>query len=55
MKTLQYSDIVTPELMRGALLNNEFQGFREDYAVLHCLLRKIDKGLKESFITKSDT
>lgn len=35
-----YSDIVTPELLQGAIENNEYHGFREDYHVLHCLLRK---------------
>lgn len=35
-----YKDIVTPELASGAILNEEFQGFKEDYLVLHCLLRK---------------
>lgn len=35
-----YSDIVTPELLTGAIENNEFTGFREDYHVLHCLIRK---------------
>jgi precorrin-6B methylase 2 len=32
-------DIVTDELMEGAILNNEYRGFKEDYSVLHCLLR----------------
>lgn len=36
----KYADIVTPELLEGAIENNEFTGFREDYHVLHCLLRK---------------
>lgn len=35
-----YSDIVTPELLTGAIENNEYPGFREDYHVLHCLIRK---------------
>lgn len=35
-----YSDIVTPELLAGAIENNEYEGFREDYHVLHCLIRK---------------
>lgn len=34
-----YKDIVTPELLKGAIENNEFHGFREDYHVLHCLLK----------------
>jgi hypothetical protein len=39
MKTQTYSDIVTPELLAGAIENNEFPGFKEDYHVLHCLLK----------------
>lgn len=35
-----YNDIVTPELLAGAIENNEYEGFREDYHVLHCLIRK---------------
>ncbi len=35
-----YNDIVTPELLAGAIENNEFEGFAHDYAVLHCLIRK---------------
>lgn len=34
-----YKDIVIPELLSGAEENNEFHGFREDYHILHCLLR----------------
>lgn len=33
-------DIVTPVLMEGAILNNRFPGFIDDYAVLHSLIRK---------------
>lgn len=35
-----YADIVTPELLIGAIENNEFEGFRNDYHILHCLIRK---------------
>lgn len=35
-----YSDIVTPELLAGAIENNEYDGFLQDYHVLHCLIRK---------------
>lgn len=34
-----YSDIVSEDLLKGAIENNDFPGFREDYHVLHCLLR----------------
>ena len=34
-----YADICTPELLAGAIENNEYQGFREDYHVLWCLLK----------------
>lgn len=40
MITKTYADIVTPELLAGAIENNEYQGFKEDYHVLHCLIRK---------------
>jgi len=49
-------DVVTPELMEGAILNEEFEGFKNDYAVLHCLLRiaaKKYESLKGNVITKS--
>lgn len=39
MKTIYYKDIVTKELLEGAIENNEYHGFREDYHVLHCLLK----------------
>lgn len=32
-------DIVTPELEEGAIYNDEFTGFHEDYLVIHCLLK----------------
>lgn len=35
-----FTDICTDELMEGAIINDEFPGFKEDYLVLHCLLRK---------------
>jgi predicted O-methyltransferase YrrM len=35
-----FDDVVTPELSAGAILNQEFPGFEEDYLVLHCLMRK---------------
>jgi len=35
-----YADICTPELLAGAIENNEYHGFREDYHVLWCLLKK---------------
>lgn len=39
MTEQKYADIVTPELLAGAIENNEYHGFREDYHVLHCLLK----------------
>lgn len=35
-----FKDIYTEELAEGAILNEEFEGFKEDYLILHCLLRK---------------
>lgn len=40
MKKVTYKDIVTPELLMGAIENNEYIGFKQDYHILHCLLRK---------------
>jgi predicted O-methyltransferase YrrM len=34
-----YKEIVTPELLKGAIENNEYHGFREDYHLVHCLMR----------------
>ncbi len=39
MKTITYEEIVTPDIAFGAIINDEFQGFKDDYLVLHCLLR----------------
>lgn len=36
----KFKDVYTEELAEGAILNEEFEGFREDYLILHCLLRK---------------
>lgn len=33
-------DVITPELEAGAIYNDEFPGFHEDYLVLHCLMKK---------------
>lgn len=37
--TISDDHIVTPDVKLGAATNDEFPGFREDYLVLHCLLR----------------
>src|SRR6185312_6592897 len=34
------SNIVTPELEKEAIYNDRFEGFHDDYLVLHCLIRK---------------
>jgi len=34
------NDVVTTKLVEGAIINNEFHGFPDDYRVLHCLIRK---------------
>jgi len=34
------NEIITEELIQEAIINDEYHGFREDYLVLHCLLRK---------------
>lgn len=35
-----YKDVVSDELLSGAIENNEMEGFREDFHVVHCLFRK---------------
>jgi predicted O-methyltransferase YrrM len=35
-----YEAVVTPDLSAGAVLNEGFPGFREDYLLLHCLMRR---------------
>lgn len=42
-----FADICTDEPAEGAIINNEFEGFREDYLVLHCLIKKY--GIKSFF------
>jgi hypothetical protein len=39
MKQITYKEIVTAELLKGAVENREYHGFLEDYHVLHSLLR----------------
>lgn len=39
MKTVQINDIVTKEFARRAIERNEHPGFKEDYLVLHCLIK----------------
>lgn len=40
MKKQEFVDIFDQELASGAILNLEYTGFKEDYLMLHCLLRK---------------
>lgn len=40
MKQITSKEIITPELSQDAILNEEHTGFKEDYLVLHCLMRK---------------
>jgi hypothetical protein len=35
-----FSEIVRPDLVKGAVVRNDFPGFREDYLVLHALIRR---------------
>jgi hypothetical protein len=39
MTTQTFTDIFTKELAVDAILNDEFPGFKEDYLILHCLLK----------------
>lgn len=40
MKNLQFTDIYTDDLAEGAYIHDVYHGFKEDYLILHCLLRK---------------
>jgi predicted O-methyltransferase YrrM len=40
MTETYYKDVISNELLLGAIENNEMDGFREDFHVLHCLLSK---------------
>src|SRR5258708_3615758 len=36
---LSYKNIVTEELLKGAMENNEMEGFGQDFHILHCLIK----------------
>lgn len=40
MRYEKMTDICTPTLMDGAIRNDEYPGFLQDYLVLHCLIRR---------------
>ncbi len=46
MKNQKYKDIYSEGLAKDAILNEEFTGFKEDYLVLHCLLKKYGYKIK---------
>jgi hypothetical protein len=39
MKTQTFADIYNPNIAFGAIINDEFKGFKEDYLLLHCLVK----------------
>jgi hypothetical protein len=39
IEEIPYDEVVTPGLSKGAVKRRDFPGFREDYLVLHCLIR----------------
>ncbi len=39
MKKITYQQVVKPELTEGAILNEEYHGFKEDYLVVHSLIK----------------
>lgn len=46
MNSITYNDIVKEELIKDAIINNyPCQGFKEDYLVLHCLIKKYNKNI----------
>lgn len=38
--TVNYKDIVVSDLVTGAIIRNDFPGFKEDYLTVHCLIKK---------------
>ncbi len=40
MKEIKLENVASKDLVEGAILNNEYQGFKEDYLVVHSLIRK---------------
>lgn len=40
MTNQTFKDVFSEREAKDAVINDEYQGFREDYLVLHCLLRK---------------
>lgn len=40
MKKISFSRIVTDRYIKGALIRNDFPGFKEDYLTIHCLIKK---------------
>ena len=38
----KFKDVYTDSLADGAILNEEYIGFKEDYLILHCLLRSFE-------------
>jgi hypothetical protein len=34
-----FADIYSPDIAFGAIINDEFPGFKEDYLLLHCLMK----------------
>lgn len=36
----EFAQIVTADYAGGAIINDDYDGFREDYLVLHCLMRR---------------
>lgn len=40
MQNKTIEEIVTPEFSHNAIINNRHPGFKEDYLVIHCLIRK---------------
>lgn len=39
MTNQTFTDIYHPDISFGAIINDEFEGFKEDYLILHCLLK----------------
>ena len=40
MRNIEFSEVVKSPYKSGAVIRNDFPGFREDYLSLHCLIKK---------------
>ena len=46
MKQIEYNDVFDEELAKDAIINDEYIGFKEDYLILHVLLKRYRSKIK---------